>query len=59
MGKRTMEQRIKEEAQFLVAEFRKTQGSWGGLCPPFPSFTYKEKAGQAALIGSLVFYSSS
>lgn len=39
MGKRSMEQRIKEEAQFLVAEFRKTQGSWGGALPhPFLPF---------------------
>ncbi|XP_070620926.1 uncharacterized protein [Erythrolamprus reginae] len=33
MGKRSMEQRVKEEAQFLVAEFRKTQALRPHLLP--------------------------
>uniref|UniRef100_A0A8C6YDM9 Uncharacterized protein n=1 Tax=Naja naja TaxID=35670 RepID=A0A8C6YDM9_NAJNA len=48
MGKRSMEQRIKEEAQFLVAEFRKTQGQ------PFDPTFFLSCAG-SNIICSLVF----
>ncbi|XP_039217797.1 cytochrome P450 2F3-like isoform X1 [Crotalus tigris] len=48
MGKRSMEQRIKEEAQFLVAEFRKTQGQ------PFDP-TFLLSCSGSNIICSLVF----
>ncbi|XP_013911887.1 PREDICTED: cytochrome P450 2F3-like isoform X2 [Thamnophis sirtalis] len=48
MGKRSMEQRIKEEAQFLVSEFRKTQGR------PFDPTFFLSCAG-SNIICSLVF----
>uniref|UniRef100_A0A8D2L7B6 Cytochrome P450 2F3-like n=1 Tax=Varanus komodoensis TaxID=61221 RepID=A0A8D2L7B6_VARKO len=48
MGKRSIEQRMKEEAQFLVAEFRKTQGK------PFDPTFFLSCAG-SNIICSLVF----
>ncbi|XP_053123281.1 cytochrome P450 2G1-like isoform X2 [Hemicordylus capensis] len=48
MGKRSMEERIKEEAQFLVAEFHKTQGK------PFDPTFFLSCAG-SNIICTLVF----
>uniref|UniRef100_A0A8D0HQR8 Cytochrome P450 family 2 subfamily AH member 13 n=1 Tax=Sphenodon punctatus TaxID=8508 RepID=A0A8D0HQR8_SPHPU len=48
MGKRSLEERIKEEAQFLMAEFRKTQGK------PFDPTFFLSCAG-SNIICTLVF----
>ncbi|MEE6491136.1 hypothetical protein FKM82_016107 [Ascaphus truei] len=48
MGKRSLEERVKEEAQYLIAEFRKTEGS------PFdPTFGFSSAGSN--IICSLVF----